>query len=88
LAIAYVGVSLPLLLLFSTSSYPILQLINRENFATEIIRTMIGSIGLVLAVPITTLIAVLLLVRSQKDRTNEAGLKSEEEALEHFEHHH
>ncbi len=61
LAIAYVGASLPLLLLFynSTASFGIL--INQEIFATEIIRIMIGSIGLILAVPITTAIAVTML---------------------------
>jgi len=69
LAIAYVGVSLPLLLLFYTSGIPFLQVINRENFATEIVRTMIGSIGLVLAVPITTLLAVLILIKKSGTRT-------------------
>lgn len=64
LAIAYVGAALPLLVLFS---FPVVGnmsstfLINRELFATEIIRTIIGSIGLVLAVPITTGIAVFML---------------------------
>lgn len=61
LAIAYVGMSLPLLLLFSMSEASILQIANREVFATEIIRTLVGSIGLVLAVPITTFIATVML---------------------------
>lgn len=64
LAIAYVGASLPLLLLFyGFSTDSALITINRELFATEIVRTIIGSIGIVLTVPITTLIAVLMLVR-------------------------
>jgi len=62
LAIAYVGASLPLLLLFYTSSTDILTILNREIFATEIIRTLVGSIGLVLAVPITTFVSVAMLV--------------------------
>ncbi len=61
LAIAYVGMSLPLLLLFSMSDASIMQIANREVFATEIIRTLIGSIGLVLAVPVTTFIATIML---------------------------
>lgn len=61
LAIAYVGASLPLLLLFYGSSLPFLAIINKETFAAEVVRTMIGSIGLVLAVPITTLISVWML---------------------------
>lgn len=63
LAIAYVGASLPLLLLFYSSAHSTLMLINKDIFATEILRTMIGSIGLVLAVPITTLIATYMLAR-------------------------
>lgn len=62
LALAYVGASLPLLLLFySSSSASLLSIINREDFATEIIRTLIGSTGLILAVPITSLVAVYMI---------------------------
>ena len=60
LAIAYVGVSLPLLLLFSTSTLDPLIIINKEIFSAEIVRTLVGSIGLVLAVPVTTLISVFM----------------------------
>lgn len=62
LSLAYVGAALPLLVLFSFPSYGSVNLlINREMFATEIVRAMIGSIGLVLAVPITTFISVWML---------------------------
>lgn len=61
LAIAYVGTSLPLLLLLKESNAPASFIINSELFATEIIRILMGSIGLVLAVPITSLIATYLL---------------------------
>lgn len=63
LAIAYVGAALPLLLLFihaSDSSFA--MIINREIFATEIIRIVIGSIGVVLAVPFTTFVSTWMLV--------------------------
>lgn len=67
LAIAYVGASLPLLLLFKTSqSESLLLVINQELFATEIIRIIIGSIGVVLAVPLTTAVAVWMLARSKQ----------------------
>ncbi len=90
LAIAYVGVSLPLLLLLSESTaVPVSQTINKEIFATEIIRTMIGSIGLVLAVPITTAITVLILMREQTTTPIDSSkLAQEEAALEHLGHHH
>lgn len=61
LALAYTGASLPLILLFSTSDSSLSSIINQEIFATEIIRTIVGSIGLILTVPITTLLAVYLL---------------------------
>lgn len=62
LAIAYVGVALPLLLLIkSSSTMSIPSLVNSELFATEIIRILVGSIGIILAVPITTLIASYML---------------------------
>jgi len=61
LVLAYTGTSLPLLLLFSIYQYNFNTVINMEIFATEIIRTVVGSIGLVLTVPIVTLLAVVYL---------------------------
>ncbi len=68
LAIAYVGASLPLLLLMQNSTAGILFIINNEVFATEIVRILIGSIGLVLAVPITTGIASYMVNRDHPNR--------------------
>lgn len=66
LAIAYVGVSLPLLLLFyGFGAESILIALNREIFATELVRTLVGSIGIVLAVPVTTAVAVRMLVKRE-----------------------
>lgn len=61
LVLAYTGTALPLLLLFKTREYDLLTAINLEVFATEIIRTIIGSIGLIITVPIVTLMAVYFL---------------------------
>lgn len=61
LAIAYVGAALPLMLLIGKASAPLAYIINSEILATEIIRILVGSIGLILAVPITTLITVYVL---------------------------
>ncbi|MBU2416362.1 YibE/F family protein [Patescibacteria group bacterium] len=61
LFLAYAGASLPLLILFSVKQPPFLtfnQIIDNEMIATEIVRTFTGSIGLVLAVPIATFLAV------------------------------
>jgi uncharacterized membrane protein len=60
LLLAYVGASMPLMLVFTIYREPIWRRINREPIAEEIVRTLVGSVGLVLAVPITGLIASLL----------------------------
>lgn len=88
LAIAYVGASLPLLLMvYTASSGTLVSILNQEIFATEIVRTMVGSIGLVLAVPITTLIATWVLVR--RIPTDDTALvMSEKERAEHIGHAH
>lgn len=61
LALAYTGASLPLLLFLSSSPLSLAQIINQEIFAVEIMRTVVGSIGLILTVPITTLLAIYML---------------------------
>ncbi|MCK5416008.1 YibE/F family protein [Candidatus Parcubacteria bacterium] len=69
LFLAYVGVSLPLLILF-VSGGSIFgtwgQIINNEVIATEIVRTLTGSIGLILTVPISTLIAVYWIIKNKE----------------------
>ncbi len=58
LFLAYVGAALPLLLLFSVGQLPAIDVANSEIVATEIVRTLVGSIGLVASVPLTTWLAV------------------------------
>jgi uncharacterized membrane protein len=60
LFLAYVGAAMPLIMVFSIYQEPLWRRINREPIAEELVRTLAGSIGLVLAVPITSLIASLL----------------------------
>lgn len=61
LALAYTGASLPLILIFYKSDYPISLILSQEIFSVEIMRTIVGSIGLILSVPLTTAFAVYLL---------------------------
>jgi uncharacterized membrane protein len=61
LVLAYVGASLPLLLLFTQSGQSIGRVATREVVAQEVVRALVGSIGLVLAVPLTTALAAYLL---------------------------
>ncbi len=89
LAIAYVGVSLPLLLLFTQGGTDSVWVtMNREIFSTEIVRTMIGSIGLVLAVPITTMVSMWMLTRKNKRKVDATLIEKERHALEHAGHSH
>ena len=60
LVLVYTGASLPLLLLFLNSSQPFAYLVNYEIVAEEITRSLVGSIGLILAVPITTALSVFV----------------------------
>lgn len=61
LVLAYTASALPLLLLFYGSDSSLISIVNRELFASEIVRTVIGSIGLILTVPIVTWLAVKFL---------------------------
>lgn len=61
LVLAYAGASLPLLMMFATSGYPFAVIVSQEMVSAEIVRALVGSIGLILTVPITTLLAVYIL---------------------------
>jgi uncharacterized membrane protein len=59
LILIYAGASLPLLMLFISNAHPFSEVINYEFVAEEVVQTLVGSIGLILAVPLTTLLASL-----------------------------
>ncbi|MEU3773078.1 YibE/F family protein [Streptomyces sp. NPDC032472] len=60
LVLAYAGAALPLLLLFSIANSSMGSVANSELVAEEIVRTLVGSIGLVASVPVTTVLAALV----------------------------
>jgi uncharacterized membrane protein len=60
LLLAYVGAALPFLLLFSVYAEPMALTLNREIIAEEIVRTLVGSLGLLAGVPFTSLIAAII----------------------------
>jgi len=66
LALVYAGAALPLLLLLRTSPLPLTYLLSQEIIAEEIVRMMVSSIGLMTAVPITTLLAAFVVARILK----------------------
>jgi uncharacterized membrane protein len=63
LALAYAGASLPVLLIFSLAETPFADAINFEAVAEAVVAMLVGSIGLIAAVPITTALAALLATR-------------------------
>jgi uncharacterized membrane protein len=60
IVLAYAGASLPLLLLVAVSPQPLSQMVTSEFLAQEILRTAVGTVGLVASVPITTALATLV----------------------------
>jgi uncharacterized membrane protein len=64
LVLAYAGASLPMLLMFTLGQGELGYLVNFEFVAEEIVRTLVGSLGLVSAVPLSTAIASLFALRA------------------------
>jgi uncharacterized membrane protein len=67
LILVYAGASLALLVLFSTGGLPVGEIVNSEIVAEEIIKTLVGSLGLIAAVPITTALASVVASRRPHD---------------------
>jgi uncharacterized membrane protein len=63
LVLAYAGAALPLLLLFTLSGRGLGDVVTTQDVATEVVRTLVGSIGLVASVPITTALAAMVASR-------------------------
>lgn len=70
LILAYTGSAIPLLLLFTAYSEPYSKIINLDIIATEIIRALTGSVGLILCVPLTALISGILISKSDVKENN------------------
>jgi uncharacterized membrane protein len=66
LVLAYTGASLPLLLLFTLGQGNYGFLLNAAFVAEEVVRTLVGSLGLIAAVPITSLIATALALHGDR----------------------
>ncbi|MBP9843015.1 MAG: YibE/F family protein [Candidatus Pacebacteria bacterium] len=79
LALAYVAVSLPLILLYAKTENSWVDILNHEVVASEMLRIIIGSLGLILAVPATTAAAAWHYRNRSVDRKDNHG---------HGHHHH
>jgi uncharacterized membrane protein len=67
LILAYTGASLPILMIFTAYNSTMTDVLNLDVIATEIIRAITGSIGIVLTIPITAVIAGIFLGRRHKN---------------------
>jgi uncharacterized membrane protein len=74
LVLAYVGAALPILLLFSAADLGVADAMNLEVVAKEIVATLVGSIGLIAAVPITTGLAAALALSVAPERLDAADV--------------
>jgi uncharacterized membrane protein len=72
LVLAYTGAALPVLLIFSLSGQGFGTMVTTQDIAQEVVRTLVGSIGLVAAVPITTAIAALVAHQDEIEPISEA----------------
>lgn len=81
LVLAYAGASLPLLLLFTRSGRPIGQVFNSEVVAAEIVRTLVGTIGLISAVPLTTALAALVIAADHRGDHDHEDHDHEEDSV-------
>lgn len=77
LILAYTGGAMPLMLVFMAYDTPFLKVINLDIIATEVVRSLAGSIGLIVAVPITAITTGFLFgqIKPQQQRPNEMGGK-------------
>ncbi|MFE6764297.1 YibE/F family protein [Streptomyces sp. NPDC057689] len=73
LVLAYAGAALPLLLLFTVAQSSVGMVANSELVAEEIVRTLVGSIGLVASVPVTTALAAVVVTADRTGLGAEAG---------------
>lgn len=64
LVLAYAAAALPLLLIFTQSGLTLMETVTSEAVAVEVVQTLVGSIGLVASVPITTALATWVATRS------------------------
>ena len=78
LFLAYAGAALPLLLLFSEAGQSVGSIATRELVAIEVVRSLVGSIGLVSAVPISTWLAAQVLRPDHADHDHPVGPSGDE----------
>ena len=70
LVLAYTAAALPLLMLYAQSGLSFRDVLTNETIAVEVVQTLVGSIGLVASVPITTALACWVVTRIARSETD------------------
>ena len=81
LVLAYAGASLPLLLIFTQAGRGLADVAAGELVAVEVVRTLVGSIGLVAAVPLTTALAAFVVTRGSSTARSDAATATRTSAV-------
>lgn len=68
LILAYTGSSIPLLLILNASGESFASIVNMDIVATEVVRSLAGSIGLIVTIPITAFVSVIFLKKVEHSR--------------------
>ncbi|MDT7537188.1 MAG: hypothetical protein QOI82_773 [Actinomycetota bacterium] len=71
LILAYAGAALPVLLLFTQSEQPLGDVLGGDLVGSDIVRSLTGAIGLLLAVPLTTALAMLVVTHTVEERPSQ-----------------
>jgi uncharacterized membrane protein len=83
LFIAYASASLPLVMLLQSTDSSFLDILNSDQFAEEIVRAVIGSIGLILVVPVSSIIASYYITKVGMNKKEIKKLKDENKVHVH-----
>jgi uncharacterized membrane protein len=67
LVLAYAGAAMPVLLVFAIQDLPMLSVISTEAVAMEVVRGLVGSLGIIAAVPLTTALAAMAVADRSRD---------------------
>jgi uncharacterized membrane protein len=74
LVLAYVGASLPVLLIFSSADLEFADVLTLELVAKEVVAMLVGSIGLISAMPVTTALATMLALGEPPEQLDNAPI--------------
>lgn len=85
LALAYVGTSLALMLLFTVSRQSFMWIANSESVAVQIVGALVGSFGLIVSVPLSTALAAYAVHTSEEHEHHEHDYKEEKNVEENEE---